>query len=286
MFCFCILYNVVDVEEQSKFEVIPSLSKSQSSATEVHNYPNPDSSARDLPVSYAASPKEQFQLKFSTDMNQPNPLTPEEEGSQELDNLFQNYTVSGTNKEAAGNDEGGQDLVSFLQNYAGSGTNKEATGNDEASVMARYHVLTARDDKPCIDTIDLEEPSDTADKSAPREIDVQNQVNFCQDPPVPGKNMADYEASVLARFHFLKFRDEDPISPSSEGKWLDGARFSGKGIEDTVITKNASSESQSNSYTAVDKSVPKETHLGLEYNQEIQPPNYHSDGFASDWEHV
>ena len=76
--------------------------------------------------------------------------------------------------------------------------------HDEASVMARYDVIKSRADQPCINTDDLETPSNIADKLASREIYNKNRVNFCQDFTIPGKNKADYETFVLARFHILK----------------------------------------------------------------------------------
>ncbi|KAJ1400588.1 hypothetical protein SESBI_29456 [Sesbania bispinosa] len=174
-----ILLLYVDMEEQSKPEaevIVPS----QSSATEVHNYPNPDFSAQDLPVSHATNPED----------------------------------------------------------------------------LSLYQVLKNGVDKPCLNTTNLEEPSD---KLAPRGRENQNQVNFCQDSPNP-----EHEASVVARFHILKSRVED-----SKGKSL--------GVD-------------LNSYTAaVEKSILKEFHLDLEDNQQIhdsQLPTYYSDGLASDWEHV
>lgn len=262
-------FKQTDMEEQSKSEVIPSL-RSQNSAIEVNKCPNSYSSAQDLTGLHAINPEELSQLKFSSDMNRPNSLTPEAEG--------------------------GQSLYSFIRNYAVSGTNKKAAGNDEASVMARYNVIKSRADQPCINTDDLGTPSNIADKLASREIDNQNEVNFCQDFPIPGKNKADYETSVLARFHILKSRAaEDSSSVSSTEKLFE---FSGKGIEDTITTKDAlegeSLDANLNSYTAVDKSIPKEIHLDSEDIEEaercrtykFQLPNYHSDGFASDWEHV
>jgi hypothetical protein len=258
------------MEDHSKSEVIPSLSRSQSSAIGVNKCSNSDSSAQNLVVLDATNPKELSQLKFSADMNRPNPLTPEAEDSQ--------------------------NLYSFIRNYAVSGTKKEVAGNDEAPVMARYNVIKARDDTSCINNNDSETPSDIADKLTPREIDNQNQFNFCKDSPIPAKNKADYDTSVLARFHILKSRAaEDSNSESSTEKLFE---YSGEAIEDTIITKDAlkgeSLDANLNSYTAVDKSIPKKIHLDLEDNEEIercrtyefQLPNYHSDGMASDWEHV
>lgn len=237
------------MEEQSKDEVIPSLSKSQISATEVHNNPYSDSSAQNSP-----------------DFDATNPLKSEGEGRQDMNSFIQNDTVSGTNKEAA--------------------------GNEEASVIARYRVLAALDN-----SIDLEKPSEVAEKLADGEIDNQNKVIFCQDSPISGINEADYEASVLARFEILKARVQGSSSLSSEEKWLDGAGSSGKGIEDTIINENASEgkslDAHLNSHTDVDKSIPKEVDLDL-YVQEIEAGrtyelpvhNYYSDGFTSDWEHI
>ena len=94
-------------------------------------------------------------------------------------------------------------------------------------------------------------------------------------------------------------------SSTSEGKQLDGDGSAGKEMDDTTNSTYVS-EGKSldvhvnpavvhlNSYTAVDKSIPKEFHLDSEDNQEtqpsgtceFQPPTYYSDGFASDWEHV
>ncbi|XP_027367333.1 uncharacterized protein LOC113873417 isoform X2 [Abrus precatorius] len=273
-------YSHKEIEEESKSEVVPTLRQIQSSATKVHNYPNPDPSGQDFPVLEATTnPKEPADLKFSADINKPNGLTPGGKGSQNLDGIIQNYTVSSTDK--------------------------EARRNDEASVMARYHVLKARVDKTHIDTCNLEEPSDIADKSAPGGRDNQNLVDFCKDSPIPEKNKADSEASVVARFHILKSRVDDSGSISSDGKLLNEVGSVGKGTNDTTIAKNAT-EGKSldihvnpgvhlNSYTAVDMSIPKEFHLDLEDNQEIQPRGtyefqlptyYYSDGLASDWEHV
>ncbi|XP_057457372.1 uncharacterized protein LOC130748206 isoform X3 [Lotus japonicus] len=266
-------YNQRDMEEQSKAEVIPSSSKSQSSATEVHNYPNPGSPAQDLPVLHDTNPKELSPLKISKDMNKDTtPLTPDGTGSE--------------------------DLISFIQNYI-SGTNNVAE-NEESSVMARYYVLKARADNPCVDTANLEEPSDSAGKLSPEGGDNQNQVNcgtFCQDSPVPAENKADdYEASVVARFHILKSRAEDSSSVSSQEKLSDGVGFSGKRMYDSSISENASEGKRMNvdlnsSYAAVDKSISNEFHVDLEDNDEVQPrelqvPTYYSDGLASDWEHV
>ncbi|GAU40352.1 hypothetical protein TSUD_319640 [Trifolium subterraneum] len=264
-------YKQRDMEDHSKSKVIPSLSSSQSSAIGVNKCANSDSSAQNLAVLDATNPKELSQLKFSADMNGPNPLTPEAEDSQ--------------------------NLYSFIRNYAVSGTNKDVVGNDEASVMARYNVIKARGEKSCISNNDLETPSDIADKLTPREIVNQNQFNFCKDSPIPAKNKADYETSVLARFHILKSRAaEDSNSECSTEKLFE---FSAEGIEDTIITKDAALKGESldanlNAYTAVDKSIPKVIHLDLEDSEEIehcrtyefQLPNDHSDGMASDWEHV
>ncbi|PNY14245.1 hypothetical protein L195_g010921 [Trifolium pratense] len=263
-------YKQRDMEDHSKSEVIPSLSRSQSSAIGVNKCSNSDSSAENLVVLDATNPKELSQLKFSADMNGPNPLTPEAEDSQ--------------------------NLYSFIRNYAVSGTNKEVVGNNVASVMARYNVIKARDENSCINNNDWKTPSELADKLTPREIDNQNQFNFCKDSPIPAKNKADYETSVLARFHILKSRAaEDSNSECSTEKLFE---LSAEGIEDTIITKDAlkgeSLDANLNSYTAVDKSIPKEIHLDLEDSEEIercrtyefQLPNYHSDGMASDWEHV
>lgn len=270
MFCLYILYNAVDIEEQSNPEVVPSLSENQSSATKVHTDPNFDSSGQHFPVLNATNLKDLSGLKFSADMNKPNASTPEGKDSQDLDNSIQNFTVSGPSKEA---------------------------GDDEASVIGRFRVLKTRADKSCINTANLEEPSDMADKKlAPRGKDNQNQTNFYQDSPIPGKNKADNESSVMARFHILKSRveveDWSPISPEREL------------LDDTMVTRDASEGTSLDvhvnpaavhlsSYAAVEKSIPKEFPLDLENTQEIQPcedgnqlPTYYSDGLASDWEHV
>ncbi|KAL5075405.1 hypothetical protein RYX36_014389 [Vicia faba] len=249
-------YKQRDMEQHSKSEVIPSLSRSESSAIEVNKCLNSDSSA-------ATIPKELSQSKFSSDMNRLDSLTPEADG--------------------------GQNLYNFIHNYAVSGINKEVAGNDEASVMARYNVIKSRDDNSCINANDLETPSHTADILAAQEADNQNQVNFFPDFLIPGKNMADYETSVLARFHFLKSRAaEDSSSVSSTEKLFE---FSGEGIKETVITKDALEGESLNAnlklYTAVDESTPKEVHLDWgDRTYEFQPPNYHFDGLATDWEHV
>lgn len=266
------------MEKQSKSEVVPSLSQSQSFATKVH-HPNPDSSAAlKFRVLDATNLEELSCLNISTDMNKPNAMTPEGKGGQNLD--------------------------SFINNYFVPCSDDEAERNDESSVMARYQVLKARVDQSSIDN--LEEPLDIADKSSPRGRDNQNQVNLCQDSPIPEKNSAEYETSVLARFHILKSRDEGSSSISSEGKQLHGDESAAvEGMDGITVATNVS-EGKSldvhanpvvvhlNSYTAVDKSIPKEFHLDSEDNQEtqpsgtceFQPPTYYSDGFASDWEHV
>ncbi|KAL3025991.1 hypothetical protein AAZX31_04G208100 [Glycine max] len=269
-------YQEKEMEKQSKSEVVPSLSQSQSFATKVH-HPNPDSSAAlKFRVLDATNLEELSCLNISTDMNKPNAMTPEGKGGQNLD--------------------------SFINNYFVPCSDDEAERNDESSVMARYQVLKARVDQSSIDN--LEEPLDIADKSSPRGRDNQNQVNLSQDSPIPEKNCTDYETSVLARFHILKSRIEGSSS-TSEGKQLDGDGSAGKEMDDTTNSTYVS-EGKSldvhvnpavvhlNSYTAVDKSIPKEFHLDSEDNQEtqpsgtceFQPPTYYSDGFASDWEHV
>lgn len=255
------------MEEQSKDEVIPILSKSQSSATEVHNNPHPDSSAQNLPVLDATNPNARF--KISINRNEPNPLKSEGEGRQGLNSFIQNNTVSGSNKEAAGNDE----METRMQ-------------------LEMMRLLTALDNNN-----DLEKPSEVADKLVDGEIDSQNKVIFCQDSPISGNNEGGYEASVLARFDILKARDEGLSSLSSEETWFDGAGPSGKEIEDTIINGNASEgknlDAHLNSHTDVDKSISNDVDLDL-YVQEIEAgrtyefpvPNYYSDGCASDWEHI
>ncbi|CAK8567721.1 unnamed protein product [Lathyrus sativus] len=253
-------YKQRDMEQHSKSEVIPSLSTSESSAIEVNKCLNADSSAQNLADLAATIPKEHSQLKFSSDMNRLNSLTPEADG--------------------------GQNLYNFIKNYAVSGTNKEVAGNDEASVMARYNVIKSRADKSRIIANALETPSDIADMFAPQETDNQNQVNFCRDFPILEKNKANYETSVLARFHVLKSRAaaEDSSSVSSTEKLFE---FSGEGIKETVTTKDALEGESLNAnldfYTAVDKTTPKE--INLDWGN-IQPTDYHFDGLASDWEHV
>ncbi|CAI8610662.1 unnamed protein product [Vicia faba] len=191
-------YKQRDMEQHSKSEVIPSLRWSESYAIEVNKCLNSDSSA-------ATIPKELSQSKFSSDMNRLDSLTPEADG--------------------------GQNFYNFIHNYAVSGINKEVAGNDEASVMARYNVIKSRDDNSCINANDLETPSHTADILAAQVADNQNQVNFFSDFLIPGKNMADYETSVLARFHFLKSRAaEDSSSVSSTEKLFE---FSGEGTKET-----------------------------------------------------
>ncbi|KAL2638670.1 hypothetical protein GLYMA_06G138000v4 [Glycine max] len=273
-------YKEKVMEKQSKSEVIPTLSQSQSSATKVH-YPNPDSSA-DLkfPVLDVTNLEELSRLNISTDMNKSNAITPEGRG---------------------------QNLDSFIDNYLVPCSVNKTERNDESSVMmARYQVLKARIDQSSTVTTNLEEPLDVADSSSPRGRDNQNQVNLCQDSPIPEKNSAEYETSVLARFHILKSRDEGSSSISSEGKQLHGDESAAvEGMDGITVATNVS-EGKSldvhanpvvvhlNSYTAVDKSIPKEFHLDSEDNQEtqpsgtceFQPPTYYSDGFASDWEHV
>lgn len=269
-------YKEKEMGKQSKPEVVPTLSQSQSSANKVYNCPNTDSPALKLPVLESTNPEELSCLIFSTNMNKPK-MRPCE-------------------------GKGGQDPDSFIHNYNVSCSDKEAERNDKASVMARYQVLKARVDHSCIDTTtNVEEPLERADKSEPKGRDNQIQVSSCQDLPVPEKNGTDYEASVGARFHILKSRVEGSSSISSEGTLFDGVGFAGKEMDDTTIAKNVS-EGKSldvhvnpavvnlNSYTSMDKSISNEFHLCLEENQEIQPScelsTYSSDGFASDWEHV
>jgi len=251
------------MENQSQSEVVPTLSQSQSSETKAHSYPNRGSSC----------------LNSFTDVNKPNnAMTPGGRGGQNLDKAINSNIVSSLDA--------------------------EPERNDESSVMARYQVLKDRDDQLCIDTTNPEEPLDMADKSSPRGSDNQNAVNFCQDSPIPENNSTDYEASVVARFHILKSRLEGSSSISLEGKQVDGVGSPDKDMDDEPIIKTFEGKGLDvhenpamvylDSYFAMDKSIPEGFHQNLEHSQEIQPcrtsefqlPNYHSDGFSSDWEQV
>ncbi|KAL1337354.1 hypothetical protein AAHE18_10G133300 [Arachis hypogaea] len=198
--------------------------------------------------------------KSSIDMNKPNPLTPEGNTSQNLDSLVQNSNLSSTKKDV---------------------------GNGEASVLARFHILRTR-----------------GDNSPSKGKEVQTHINFSQESPLLSKmKVDDHEASVMARFHILKSRVED-LSSSSKDTLLDG--FADKGMDNTILDAKASvvesldvhvnpSIVHLSSYSAVDKSIPKELQLDLEESEEIQPCENHkfdynnqhpADGLASEWEHV
>ncbi|KAK7353457.1 hypothetical protein VNO80_18904 [Phaseolus coccineus] len=254
-------YKEREMENQSKSEVVPTLSQNQSSETKMHNYLTRGSSC----------------LNFFTDVSKPN-----------------NATTPGG--------RGGQNLDIAINSYIVSSSVEEPERNDESSVMARYQVLKARVvDQSCTNTTNPEEPLDMADKSSPGGSDNQNAVNFCQDSPIPEKNSTDYEASVVARFHILKSRLEGLSSISLEGKQLDGVESADKDMDDTTVAKISEGKGLDvhenptmvhlGSYIAMDK---QEFHQDLEDSQEIQPcrtsefqlPNYYSDGFSSDWEHV
>ncbi|CAJ1974494.1 unnamed protein product [Sphenostylis stenocarpa] len=271
-------YKEKEMESQSKSHVVPTLSQNQSTETKVHNYPNPGSSALKLSLLDASNLEGLSCLNFFTDVNKLSAMTP------------------------AGRDR--QNLNSSIDSFIVSSSDEEPERNDETSVTARYHVLKARVDHSCTDTTNPEEPLDMADKSSPRGSDNQNAVNFCQDSPNPEKNITDYEASVVARFHILKSRHEGSSSISLEGKQLDGIGSDDKDMDDTTISKKIKGKSdvQENpaalvllkSYVAMGESIPEEFHQDLEHSQEIQPcrtsefqlSNYFSDGFSSDWEHV
>ncbi|KAL2339531.1 hypothetical protein Fmac_007471 [Flemingia macrophylla] len=264
--------KAVEMEKQSKSEVVPTLSHSQSFTTKGYSYPNTNSALK-LPVMVSTNPEEVSRLIFSTGMNKPDATIPCEEKS-------------------------GEDLDSFIDNHTVSCSDEEAKRNDEASVMARYQVLKARVDNSCTDaTTNLEEPFGLVDKSEPEGRDNQNQVNSCQDSSIPENKETCYDTSVVARFHILKSRVQGSSSISSEGTLVDEVGC--KGMDDTAITKNVSEDKgldvhvnpamvHLNSCTAMDKSIPKEFHLDLEENQESQPScdSTSSDDFASDWEHV
>ncbi|XP_047178993.1 flocculation protein FLO11 [Vigna umbellata] len=254
-------YKEREIENQSKSEVVPNLRQNQSSETKAHNYPNSGSTALNLSVLDSPSLEGLSWLNFFTDVNKPNnAMTPGGSGDGNLDKAINSYIVSSSNE--------------------------EPERNHESSVMARYQVLKARVDQSCIDTTKPEELSDMEDKSSPRGTDNQNAVSFCQDSPIPEKNSTDYEASVVARFHILKSRLEGSSSISLEGKQLDGVGSADKDMDDTTVHLG--------SYIAMDKSIPEKFHQDLDDSQEIQPcrtsefqlPNYYSDGFSSDWEHV
>ncbi|WVZ18578.1 hypothetical protein V8G54_005900 [Vigna mungo] len=254
-------YKEKEMENQSKSEVVPTLRQNQSSETKAHNYPNSGSTALNFSVLDSPSLEGLSWLNFFTDVNKPNnAMKPGGSGDQNLDKAINSYIVSSSDE--------------------------EPERNHESSVMARYQVLKARVDQSCIDTSKPDEPLDMEDKSSPRGSDNQNAVNFCQDSPIPEENSTDYEASVVARFHILKSRLEGSSSISLEGKQLDGVGSADKDMDDTTVHPG--------SYIAMDKSIPEEFHQDLDDNQEIQPcrtsefqlPNYYSDGFSSDWEHV
>ncbi|KAF1865353.1 hypothetical protein Lal_00004727 [Lupinus albus] len=252
-----------DTEEKSNPEVVPNLS--ENSATKVHIDPNHDSFVQELHEFNTNFLNCINDLQSSADMDKPNAMTPEVKDTQDLNSSIHNSTIPWTDKEVE---------------------------EDDASVIARFRVLKARAEKSCINTSNLEEPSDIADKLAPRERD--NQINLNQDPPIPGKNKVDYETSVMARFHILKSRVEDSSTISSERKLSD---------DDMIITNDDASEVNS-FYAHVNpsgvlftKSVPKEEYfLDFDDHQEVphcvtcedvsQLPTYCIDGLASDWEHV
>jgi len=247
---------------QSKSEEVPALRQNQSSETKAHNYPNRGSTALNLSVLDSPSLEGLSWLNFFTDVNKPNnAMTPGGSGDQNLDKAINSYIVSSSDEE-------------------------EPERNDESSVMARYQVLKARVDQSCIDTTKTEEPLDIADKSSPRGSDNQNAVNFCQDSPSPEKNSTDYEASVVARFHILKSRLEGSSSMSLEGKQLDGVGSADNDMDDTTVAKKSEDKNldvhenpamvHPGSYIAMDKSIP----------EEFRHPNYFSDGYSTDWEHV
>lgn len=292
-------------KKQTQSEVVPTLSQSQSTAAEVHNYSDPDSVSLKL---------------AATDMETPNSMTPEGKGNysdpdstalklaaldastilEELSRLNLSTDMKRPNTMTP-EGKGGQNPDSFINDYALYCSDKEAETNNEASVMARYQVLKARGDHQCVDTTN-QEPLEISEKSAPGGMDNQNHVNLCQDSSIPENSRIDYAASVVARFHILKSRIEGSSSISSEGTLLDGVEFAGKVMDDITIAKNISggeihanpAVAHLNSYAALEKSIPKKFHKDLEDSQEIQPceawefqiPTFHSDGFSSDWEHV
>ncbi|OIW15320.1 hypothetical protein TanjilG_10760 [Lupinus angustifolius] len=254
-----------DTEEKSNPEVVPNLS--ENSATKVHIDPNHDSFVQELHEFNTNFLNCINDLQFSADMNKPNAMTPEVNVTQDLDSSIYSSTIPWTDKEVE---------------------------DDDASVIARFRVLKARAEKSCMNTSNLEEPSDVADKLAPIERDNQKQINLNQDSPIPGKNKADYETSVMARFHILKSRAEDSSTISSERILSD---------DDMAITKDDASEGNSfnahvNASGAVFmKSIPKEEYvLDFDDRQEdlhrvtcedvSQLPTYCIDGLVSDWEHV
>ncbi|QCE15458.1 hypothetical protein DEO72_LG11g2469 [Vigna unguiculata] len=255
-------YKEREMGNQSKSEEVPALRQNQSSETKAHNYPNRGSTALNLSVLDSPSLEGLSWLNFFTDVNKPNnAMTPGGSGDQNLDKAINSYIVSSSDEE-------------------------EPERNDESSVMARYQVLKARVDQSCIDTTKTEEPLDIADKSSPRGSDNQNAVNFCQDSPSPEKNSTDYEASVVARFHILKSRLEGSSSMSLEGKQLDGVGSADNDMDDTTVAKKSEDKNldvhenpamvHPGSYIAMDKSIP----------EEFRHPNYFSDGYSTDWEHV
>ncbi|MED6163769.1 hypothetical protein PIB30_116883 [Stylosanthes scabra] len=240
--------------KQKDMEDQSNLSQCLSFGTHIN--PKADSSPQDLPILSATNAKDMSDSKSSIDMNKPDPLTHEENSTQYRDSLVPNSST------------------------------KKDVGNDEASVLARFHILKTRGNKSCMSSA-----------SPSRGKNGQNQVIFSQESPLLSK-MNDHESSVMERFHILKSRVEDSSS-SSKDKLLDG--FADKGMDNTIVDPKASgvksldihvnpSMVHLSSYTAVDKSIPKELHLDMEDSEEIQPCETHYDnpvdGLTSEWEHV
>ncbi|KAE9604073.1 hypothetical protein Lalb_Chr11g0067471 [Lupinus albus] len=258
------------MEEQSNPEVVPSLSENQSSATKAQIEPNLDSFLQDMHAFNATFVNNHTTgLQFSADMNKPNALTPEGKDIEDLDSSIYSSTVSCINKEVE---------------------------DDEASVIDRFRVLKARTDKSCINTANLEEPSGiAAEKLSPIQKNNRSEINFYQYSSVPGKNKADYDASVMTGLHILKSRIEDSSSVSSERKLLDDDTN-----DDASEDKNSDvhvnpSGAHLISYTTMDKSIPNEEflmgnpqkdQLCVTCEDDNQLLTNYSDDLESDWEHV
>ncbi|XP_019430968.1 PREDICTED: uncharacterized protein LOC109338232 isoform X1 [Lupinus angustifolius] len=257
--------------EQSNPEVVPSLSENQSSVTKSHIESNLDSFLQDMVAFDATFEKHHTTgLQFSADMNKPNALTPEGTDTEDLDSSIHDSVVSCTDEEVE---------------------------DDEASVIARFRVLKARADKSCINTANPVEPSGiAAEKLSPRQKNNQSQINFYQDSSIPCKNeAADYEASVMTRFQFLKSWIEYSSSFPSERKLLDDDTSDDASEDQNFDVHVNPSEADLISYTTVDKSIPNEEFLmGSPQKVELcvtceddnQLLTNYSDDIASDWEHV
>ncbi|CAL0305374.1 unnamed protein product [Lupinus luteus] len=259
-----------DMEEQSNPEVIPSLSENQSSVTKAYINPNLESFLQDVVALDATFVNHHATgLQFSADMNKSNVLASEGEDTEDLDSSEHSSAVSCTDEEVE---------------------------DDEASVMARFQILKARADRSCINTANPEELSGiAAEELTPRQKNNQSEINFYQDSSVPGKNKADYEASLMTRFHILKSWIEDSSSVPLERKLLDDDTNNDASEDKNFDLHVNLSEADLISYTTMDKSIPneeflmgspKKTELCVTCEDDNQLPTNYSDDLESDWEYV